>query len=44
MFWGILIGLAVGTFFHKQIAGLTKKTVKLIKNRKNKSDSYWDED
>lgn len=42
MFWGIIIGLAVGYLFHNQIGGVIKKTGKLIASKRKKKD-YWDD-
>jgi len=45
MFWGILIGVAIGYIFNRPITGAVKKAGQLIAARKRKKDnSYWDED
>ncbi len=43
MFWGIIIGLAVGYLFHNQINGVVKKTGQLIASKRKKKDDYWDD-
>jgi uncharacterized membrane-anchored protein YhcB (DUF1043 family) len=44
MFWGIIIGIAIGYIFNRPITGAIKKAGQLISARKRRKNNYWDED
>ena len=40
MFWGLVIGVAVGYFFKPQIDGIVHRAVRAIKDNRHKNDMY----
>ena len=42
MFWGILIGIALGYFFKPQLDRLVGKVIRAIRNSRSHSDRFHD--